>query len=81
MESLLGDVRYAFRSLLKSPGFALATVLTLGLGIGANTAIFSLIHGVLLEPLPYRQGERLLVLSGSESRSTTARTGSPSLVW
>jgi len=69
MESLLGDVRYAFRSLLKSPGFALATILTLGLGIGANTAIFSLIHGVLLEPLPYQNGERLVVLQQSAPKA------------
>ncbi len=69
MESLLGDARYALRSLLKSPGFALATIVTLGLGIGANTAIFSLIHGVLLAPLPYRQGERLVVLQQSAPRA------------
>jgi predicted permease len=69
MESLIGDIRYAFRSLLKSPGFALATILTLGLGIGANTAIFSLIHGVLLSPLPYREGERLVVLQQSAPRA------------
>ncbi len=69
MESLLGDVRFAFRSLLKSPGFALATILTLGLGIGANTAIFSLIHGILLAPLPYRQGERLVVLQQSAPKA------------
>jgi predicted permease len=69
MESLLGDVRYAFRGLIKSPGFALATVLTLGLGIGANTAIFSLIHGVLLAPLPYREGERLVVLQQSAPKA------------
>lgn len=65
METLFGDARYALRSLLKSPGFALATILTLALGIGANTAIFSLIHGVLLEPLPYRNGSRLVVLQQS----------------
>jgi putative ABC transport system permease protein len=69
METLFGDARYALRSLLKSPGFALATILTLALGIGANTAIFSLIHGVLLEPLPYREGSRLVVLQQSAPKA------------
>ena len=65
MERLAQDVRFAARSLLKSPGFAVATVVTLALGIGANTAIFSLINGVLLKPLPYRDGERLVLLTQS----------------
>lgn len=69
METLVGDARYALRSLLKSKGFALASILTLALGIGANTAMFSLIHGVLLEPLPYRDGSRLVVLQQSEPKA------------
>jgi len=59
------DVRYAFRSLSRARGFTLAVVLTLGLGIGANTAIFSVVRGVLLKPLPHKDGDRLVYLRQS----------------
>src|SRR5690606_22035105 len=59
------DLRYAIRSLAKAPGFTVAVVLTLGLGIGANTAVFSVVRGVLLKPLPHREGDRLMYLRQS----------------
>src|SRR6266850_309731 len=65
MDQLLHDVRFGLRTLFKNRGFALLAILTLGLGIGANTATFSVIYGVLLKPLPYTDSDRLVLVRQS----------------
>ena len=73
MSETLRDLRFAARGLVRSPGFAVVAVLTLALGIGANTAIFSVLHAVTLSPLPYPDAERLVVI-----RRELVRRGIPS---
>ena len=72
MDGVVQDLRYAIRQILKSPGFAFTTLLSLTLGIGATTAIFSVVYGILLDPYPYRDAERMVHV---ELRDKTDRGG------
>ena len=69
------DVRYGVRSLRRNPGFALVVIITMALGIGANTAIFSVVNGVLLRPLPYKDGDKLVVLHQGQGDPVANDTG------
>ena len=64
----MNDLKFAFRQLLKNPGFTAVAVLTLALGIGANTAMFSVLNAVLLRPLPFTDPERLMFVEGQNLR-------------
>ena len=75
MESLWQDLRYGLRLLAKNPGFTAVAILTLALGIGANTAIFSVVDGVLLRPLPFKQSQQIVVLYTKDSHA--ARNWAP----
>ena len=73
VDAIRGDTRRALRSMAARPAFTLAVVLTLGLGIGANTAIFSVVNAVLLQPLPYEDAARLVMLWENDRNSGTVR--------
>src|SRR5689334_8498108 len=77
MYTFMQDLRFAFRQLMKAPGFVLTVVLTLALGIGAVTAMFSLVEGILLRPLPFHEPDRLVLLGdhigNSPNKPVTAR--------
>ena len=73
MMDLLSDFRIAARGLLRSKGFACAGAITLALGIAATTTIFSVVYGVLLRPLPYRDADRLVVIQGEKDFSSGPR--------
>jgi putative ABC transport system permease protein len=75
MYALAQDLHFAFRQLRKAPGFTLTVVLTLGLGIGATTAIFSLVEGILLRPLPFSDPERLVLLGDWRAEGGEKRRG------
>ena len=80
----MNDLKFAFRQLLKNPGFTAVAVLTLALGIGANTAIFSVINGVLLKPLPYEQPGQVVMVFEDETgdgRGKTAVSGGVFTDW
>ena len=75
MSTFIHDLRYGVRMLRRNPGFTLVALLALALGIGANTALFSVVYGVLLKPLPYAQGKELVVLHQEFPKANVMNVG------
>src|SRR5262245_57859915 len=80
IETLIQDLRYGVRTLMKSPGFAFVALLTLALGIGANTAIFSLVNAILLRPLPFKDPDQLVVVWGTAPESSRRPISEPNFL-
>jgi putative ABC transport system permease protein len=75
MWTLLQDLRFAFRQFRKSPGFVITAILSLMLGIGATTAIFSVVYGVLLDPYPYKDNDRMVHVQLNDKNDDGSRGG------
>src|SRR5919106_352567 len=80
MEALWQDLRYAARSFVRKPGYTLVIILTLALGIGAVSAVFSFFNAVLLRPIPYEQSERLAQIQSIESEKPEAYFSHPDFI-
>ena len=77
MDAFFREVRFAWRGLRRTPGFTLAVVLTLGLALGANTVIFSMVHALVLRPLPFPRSHELVRLYCTQLEQSTASPSQP----